>query len=297
VVITPVRNEVNYLPLTIESMVAQALRPVQWIIVDDGSSDGTPAIVERFQAVHPWITLVRRADRGHRAPGGGVIEAFYDGYAEVADPQWDFLVKLDGDLSFGPDYFERCLARFAQEPRLGLAGGLVCAQRNGALTIDFVGDPPFHVRGATKIYKRECWDRISPLIKAPGWDTVDELKANLHGWLTWTFPDLKLVQHKPTGSADGNWQNWFKNGRANYITGYHPLFMAVKCLSRAAHKPYVLAAAGLWSGFISGYFASVAQVDDREMIGFLRREQMKRLFGQASIWTEYPSPPQEFITN
>ena len=112
--------------------------------------------------------------------------------------------------------------------------------------------PVFHVRGATKIYRRECWEQIGGLKVLTGWDTIDELKANMVGWNTKTFTELRLIQHKTTGSADGDWKNYVKNGLANYITGYHPAFMMLKCIKRLAEKPYILVSAGLFWGFLKG---------------------------------------------
>ncbi len=115
------------------------------------------------------------------------MDAFYAGFSLIEAEKWDFLVKLDGDISFAPDYFERCLERFASDPKLGIGGGTVCADVDGVSRVESVGDPPFHVRGATKIYRRACWDQIAPLIKAPGWDTLDEVKANYLGSRTRWF--------------------------------------------------------------------------------------------------------------
>ena len=284
VIITPVRDEALYIQKTIASVLAQTILPAQWVIVDDGSTDGTGEILGRYAAQHAWIKDIHRANRGHRASGGGVIEAFYDGYAALGDTGWEFIVKLDGDLSFPPDYFERCLARFAAEPRLGIGGGMVCFDDQGQLREESVGDPPFHVRGATKIYRHACWDKISPLVKAPGWDTIDEVKANMHGWTTRTFRDLKIVQHKATGTVDGSWRNWFKNGRANYITGYHPLFMLGKCAKRALRKPLFLEAIALWAGFCSGYVKRIPQADDSDVIRYLRQQQLRRLLLRSSLY-------------
>lgn len=284
IIITPVRDEEKYIRFTLESVVAQTVRPAQWSIVDDGSSDQTPQILDDYSKEYPWIHVIRRVNRGFRKSGGGVIEAFYDGYSSINDMDWDFVVKLDGDLSFAPDYFERCFSHFAAEQNLGLGGGMVCRLENGNLKEDSTGDPPFHVRGATKIYRRNCWDRISPLAKAPGWDTIDEVKANMHGWSTRTFRDLYLVQHKPTGHADGSWRNWFKNGLANYITGYHPLFMLAKCLKRLFHSPYFVISAALFAGFYSGYLKRVPQVEDVRCIRYLRKQQIRRLLGFSSIY-------------
>jgi len=142
----------------------------------------------------------------------------------------------------------------------------------------------FHVRGATKIYRKDCWDAIGGLLKAPGWDTLDEVKANMMGWKTQSFTDLKLAHYRPTGAADGTWLNYVNNGTANYISGYHPLFMLLKCIKRLTEKPYIVVSAGLMYGFISGYIKRIPQVEDRELISYLRKQQMKQLLFQESIW-------------
>ena len=262
------------------------------MIIDDGSTDDTPRILQAAAQRHPWITVLQRRDRGFRKAGGGVIEAFEQGYAELFDEgkaeaaasDWDFLVKLDGDLSFERDYFEKCIARFAAEPRLGIGGGTISIPRDGRLVPECPEDVDFHVRGATKIYRRACWEQLGGLLAAPGWDTLDELKAQMVGWDTLTFPELPVQHHRPTGAADGTWKNWVKNGRANYITGYHPLFMLFKCLRRVFMPPYVVSAAGLWTGFVLGYLERVPQIDDPTLIQFLRHQQLRRLTFQKSLW-------------
>jgi glycosyltransferase involved in cell wall biosynthesis len=291
VVITPVRDEAHYLPDTISAMVRQTVLPAQWIVVDDGSTDGTGELVEAAAREHSWMTSVRRNNRGYRKSGGGVVEAFYDGYAAVRDTGWDFIVKLDGDLAFDPTYFETCLRLFREDPQLGIGGGTVLVRHNGALEIDSPSDPYFHVRGATKIYRRACWEQIAPLVRAPGWDTIDEVKANMHGWGTRTFPDVSVVQHRATGAAAGEWRNWYKNGLANYVTGYHPLFMMAKCVKRAFHRP-PLAAAALCAGFCSGYVKRLPTVDDERAIRYLRRQQVLRLMARPSIYSKPQIAPR-----
>ena len=263
-------------------MLAQTIRPEEWMIVNDGSTDDTGAIVDRYASQHSWIKPLHRQNRGFRKSGGGVIEAFYEGYGALASSEWDFLVKFDGDLSFGPDYFERCFNYFSAEPTLGIGGGDVYHDIGGSLVLE--QNPRFHVRGATKIYRKACWDALGGLIRDPGWDTLDEVKANMLGWTTHSFPDLKLIHHKYTGSADGTWGGWVKNGRANYIAGYHPIFMTVKCLKRAFQRPYLISALALFYGFITGYLGGVQQVPDPALIRYLRNQQMNRLLSKSSIW-------------
>lgn len=284
VVITPVRDEANYISKTIQSMMSQTIRPQQWIIVNDGSKDATGQLADKASADQAWIHVVHRQDRGFRKSGGGVIEAFYDGYKKIEDSEWDFLIKLDGDLEFEPDYFECCFGKFVENEKLGIGGGAVYCRKNGGLAEEFAFDPAFHVRGATKIYRATCWKDIGELIHSTGWDTLDEVKANMLGWTTGTFKDVRIIQNKLTGSADGSWKNWVKNGRANYIVGYHPLFMLMKCLKRMLNHPYGIGALGLGWGYMSGYLKGIPQIEDRQLINYLRQQQIRRILNKSSLW-------------
>jgi poly-beta-1,6-N-acetyl-D-glucosamine synthase len=284
IVIAPVRDEAAYIQRTLESVASQTNLPVQWIIVNDGSTDETGRLIEEAAAKYSWIKAVQRENRGARRAGGGVVEAFYAGLEHLEDREWEYLVKLDGDVTFESDYFERCFEKFAKESRLGIGGGLICNNVGGILQAESKVDPPFHVRGATKIYRRECWQDLGGLVKAPGWDTIDELKANMLGWSTRTFPDIKILHHRPAGAAYGTWSNWVKNGRANYVTGYHPVFMLLKCISRLTKKPYIVAGAGLAWGFVTGYFKGVSRGVEPEVMLYLHRQQMNRLFLKKSLW-------------
>jgi biofilm PGA synthesis N-glycosyltransferase PgaC len=282
VVVTPVRDEGQYIEKTILSMLAQTISPAEWVIVNDGSTDDTGKIVDKYAQNYSWIKVLHRDNRGFRKSGGGVVEAFNAGYNTLATSDWDFLVKFDGDLSFDPDYFEQCFKYFSKEPKLGIGGGDVYHEIGGSLVLE--RNPRFHVRGATKIYRRACWNTLGGLIQAPGWDTLDEVKANMLDWKTRCFPDLKLVHHKQTGSADGKWGNWVKNGRGSYISGYHPVFVLLKCLNRLFKRPVLIGGLGLLYGFVSGYLKRIPQVDDKALISYLRKQQMNRILMKESIW-------------
>ena len=238
VIITPVRDEEQYIEKTISSVTSQTLKPVEWIIVNDGSVDNTGSIIDKYATEYSWIKTVHRSNRGFRKAGGGVIEALYAGYNVVEFKDWDFIVKLDGDLSFETWYFEKCFQHFDKDSKLGIGGGVIYSIINGKPELEKT--PVFHVRGATKIYKKECWIGIGGLINAPGWDTIDEVKANMLGWETKSFSDLQILHLRYTGGAEGTWRDMVKNGRANYIAGYHPLFMLLKCTKRMFQKPFLL---------------------------------------------------------
>ena len=282
VIITPARDEEAHLQETIESVVAQTIRPIEWLIVNDGSTDRTGEIIHKYSARYPWIRAIHRTNRGFRKAGGGVVDAFNDGYRQLTTKDSDYIVKLDGDLSFEPNYFEKCFNHFANETRLGVGGGVMCYIQNGKKS--FEANPAFHVRGATKIYRRACWDAIGGFWPAPGWDTMDEVKASMLGWTTRSFPELHLLHHRYTGAADGTWANLVKNGRANYVCGYHPVFMLLKCLRRLGYKPYIVGSVALLYGFLSGYTQRIPQVDEPETIKYLRKQQLARLTGRETIW-------------
>jgi hypothetical protein len=210
------------------------------------------------------------------------VEAFYEGYRALECDDWEFLVKLDADLSFPADYFEKCFAHFRREPRIGIGGGEICHLVGGELKRE--ANPRFHVRGATKIYKRSCWEAIGGLWSAPGWDTIDEVKANMLGWGTRSFADLPLHHHRLTGSAEGHVRDRMKHGLACYVSGYHPLFVAASCVYRLFRKPYIVGSAAMGYGFVKGFFARTPQVNDAAMIHYIRNQQLRRICGLQSIW-------------
>ncbi|MEZ5245291.1 MAG: glycosyltransferase family A protein [Acidimicrobiales bacterium] len=282
VVVSPARDEAEYLPYTMRSMVAQTWRPAKWVIVNDGSTDGTGEIAREFAADHDWIEVIDRRDRGSRRPGGGVVEAFSEGFALMDGIDWEFAVKLDSDLDLPEDYFERCLQRMIDEPELGIAGGMIENDIDGKLVLE--EHPMFHVRGATKIYRRSCWDAIGGIHAVKGWDTLDELKAALNGYTTRSFRDIILIQRRFTGDGQGQWPNWQKNGEAAYVCGYHPAFVLAKAVRRCFIRPWVIAGAGLVVGYCKAVINRRERVDDPELLAYVREQQWRRLTGRSSAW-------------
>lgn len=281
-VITPVRDEAKRIKATIESVQRQTIRPEEWVIVNDGSTDGTGDILDQAADQYSWIHVVHRKNRGFRKAGGGVMEAFHDGYGTVVCKEWEFLVKLDADLSFAPDYFEKCFEYFERDPQLGIGGGEIQHNISGALKVE--ENPKFHVRGATKIYRRECWEAIGGLWRAPGWDTIDEVKANMLGWKTYAFQDLRLLHDRFTGSEEGLMRDRVKHGVACCVSGYHPLFVLASCLRRIGQKPYVMGSAAIAYGYVKGHFSGAPRLKEQAYIAYIRGQQMRRLCGLPTIW-------------
>lgn len=282
VIISPVRDEETVIKETIESVCGQTKRPVEWVIVNDGSSDCTGAIAEQYAAKHAWIHVLHRGDRGFRKSGDGVMEAFYHGYNLLHHKDWDFLVKLDGDLSFSPDYFEKCFAHFSEDASLGIGGGEIRHFIDSQMKPE--KNPRFHIRGATKIYRRACWEAIDGLWLAPGWDTIDEVTANMMGWKTYTFLELGLFHHRLTGLEEGLIRDRIKHGVACYVSGYHPLFVAASCFRRLTQKPRMLGSIAILYGFLKSHVTHPPRMHDRSYLVYIRAQQLRRLCGMETIW-------------
>ena len=196
-VISPVKDEERYVEHTIRSMVNQTRPPARWIIVDDGSSDRTPELIERYARQHPFIHVVRNPRGQPRQPGSAVIRAFNRGYEEARTLgiPYEVIVKLDCDLSFERDYFEQLLARLEVDAGLGIASGVYSENMNGDDWAE-IPMPSYHAAGASKVIRRACWEAIGGFVQSRGWDTVDEIRAMHLGWRTTHFLDLPMRHWK-----------------------------------------------------------------------------------------------------
>jgi biofilm PGA synthesis N-glycosyltransferase PgaC len=275
-VVTPVRNEAEFIEQTVESMIGQTVRPVEWIIVNDGSTDQTADIVARYAAQHPWMKLVNREDRGARKRGQGVVEAFYTGFDALTD-DYDYVVKLDGDLSFEPTYFESLLQEFVSNPKLGIAGGGVYEQPDGRTWVLYIVSD--QVRGATKVYRRQCFQEIGGLQPTTGWDGIDEWQARRLGWMVQSFPRPRIYHHRYTGTATGSVKSRVEEGNAAHFMGYHPLYLIARGLRHMFSRPYLVGGVAMIFGYLSAWLRRQERVPDRDLIRFIRHTQLRQLTG------------------
>ncbi|MCB0805052.1 MAG: glycosyltransferase family 2 protein [Bacteroidales bacterium] len=275
IIVTPVRNEEDYFGKTLESVANQTIKPKEWIIVNDGSTDKTPDLIDDYRSQYSWIKRVDRPQNDHR-PGPGVVLAFYDGFEKRTDKNFDFVIKLDADLSFEPDYFEFLLNEFAQNPKMGMASGTTYNVFGENLVIDKM--PEDHVRGAAKMYRKECFDQIGGIQVVLGWDTLDELKAQMLGWETRSYKHLVLKHYKPIGFKQKNTlkRELLAGERLNYL-GYHPLFAILKCFYNLRRKPFLVGGALMFAGYLGAVLGGGEKNPDKEMVKFYRKKQMKRL--------------------
>ncbi len=275
-IISPVRNEEAFLAKTIDSVASQKILPVEWIMVNDGSSDRTEEIIKEYMHRYSWIKLINLEDRGFYYPGTGVVHVVQKGFEQIKTQDWDFLVKLDCDLEFDNDYFESLFLEFEKNPSLGIASGCTYKPLNGkCIRENAQRDHPF---GASKVYRRECWNEIGGMIPVPGWDLADVLQAQIIGWETRCFYELKLMHFRRGGSRrKGLLRPKFIQGRYEYQHGYSFFFTLLKAGYNLFSTPMIIGSITKISGYIYAFIAREPYLFEPEMRSFLRKKHRKFL--------------------
>ncbi len=216
-IIIPAHNEEKFLKKTLDSLVTQTLQPTKIVVVNDGSTDGTQEIIDSFSAKHSNITSITSHLQSEHQPGSKVINAFYKGY-ETLDGEFDIICKFDADLIFPKDYVKRISEIFQKDPEIGMVGGFCTVKKNGTWSVENLTNKD-HIRGALKAYRKACFIQIGGLMNAMGWDTVDELLAQFHGWKIATDQTLHVKHLKPTGATYTKAAK-YKQGEAFYKMRY-----------------------------------------------------------------------------
>ena len=276
IVISPVKNEAEFIELTIKSMIDQIHKPILWVIINDGSTDDSEEIVRKYQKEHSWIKLINRPNDIIRKRGKGVVEAFYEGFKTI-DDDYDFIVKLDGDVSFGPDYFSSLIKEFISDPRLGIAGGGLYEKPDGInWKLNTTED---HVRGATKMYRKACFEEIGGLKPSMGWDGIDEWTALSKGWGVKSFLNLKFMHYRYTGAATGYLKSFYEQGYGAFRMGYHPLYLIARGIRRMNDRPFIIGGlAMIWAYFVA-WLRREEMLTSYDIVQFVRKAQMQKLVG------------------
>ena len=281
ILITAARNEEDLIEGTIRSVISQTVLPVRWIIVSDGSTDKTDEIVAGYARSHPWIGLIRMPEHRDRS-FASKAHCFNRGYREMGQQPYEIIGNLDADITFEPDYFEFLLAKFSEDPRLGVAGTPFV---EGATHYDFRYASMEHVSGACQMFRRECFEEIGGYIpiRGGGIDWLAVTTARMKGWTTRTFIEKTCVHHRKIGTGDsGPWAALFKYGKKNYMLGNHPLWQISRSVFQMRRKPYIWGGVLLMSGYVWGYITRLKRPLSRELLIFYRGEQMRRLKDIAS---------------
>jgi biofilm PGA synthesis N-glycosyltransferase PgaC len=278
IVVSPMKNEEKHVIRTLNSMVVQTVKPLEWVIVNDGSTDASPNIVADFSKRFPWIRLLNVAGLGERLPehyGGHVVDLIREGLAHVQSEDFEYLVKLDCDISFENNFFETILAAFERDPGLGISSGISFIVQGGRLIEEKTAEK--HTLGATKVYRRDCFLDIDGLVPTMGWDGIDEIKARMKGWEARPIRDLIFVHDRPEGMASGLLASGVERGKGSYYMGYHPLFLIARACWRMVNPGLFADGIGLLAGYFSSMFRRSERIPDREFVRFLRRQQLRKL--------------------
>ncbi|WP_147114286.1 glycosyltransferase family A protein [Tateyamaria sp. syn59] len=280
ILISPCKNEGAYIEKTLISIRDQTVPPAQWIIVDDGSTDNSAEIIEKYLPSMPYIKVVNRP-KGERRVGGGVIEAFNTGLAAVDVADYEYLCKLDVDLDLPPRYFEILLERMAADPRLGTASGKayymhpITNERKSELCGDEASV------GMTKFYRRTCFEEIGGFVAEVGWDGYDCHRARWFGWraISWNDPDLQFIHLRPMGSSQKSiYRGRIRHGKGQFHLGAHPLFFTLSSLYRSVRqRPYVTGTLFSIYGYMKAWLQGEKRFGDRDMTAFIRAYQMRAL--------------------
>src|SRR5271155_3016945 len=276
VLITPARNEADYIELTLKSVVAQSVVPLKWVIVSDGSTDGTDDLVRKYAADHRWIELLQMPERKERHFAGKAL-AVNAGHARMEGLQYDVIGNLDADVSFDPDYFAFLMDRFAENPKLGV-GGTAFREGNLSYNYEFVGIE--HVSGMCQMFRRECFEEIGgyAAIRSGGIDLIAVLSARAKGWETRTFVERTFVHHRSQGGAlHTGLRERLHMGRKDYLLGNHPMWEVFRSVYQMAQKPYFIGGFLVLASYFWNAIRGVERSIPDELMAIRRSDQLKRL--------------------
>lgn len=276
VIVTPARNEAAFIERTIQSVVAQTIRPLKWVIVSDGSTDGTDEIVKNYLAEHDWIEMIRMPERKERHFAGKVL-AFNAGFERVKNLDYEFIASLDADITFDSEYFAFLLGKFAVNPMLGLVG---TPFREGNESYDYRFVSIEHVSGACQLFRRQCFAQIGGYVPVEGGgvDHVAVIKTRFNGWKTRTFTEKVCEHHRTQGSAiHGTWKTKFRVGALDYALGGHPLWETCRAFYQMSKRPWIIGGCLIFAGYFWSFVCRRKRPVSDDLVRFRRREQMARL--------------------
>jgi glycosyltransferase involved in cell wall biosynthesis len=289
VLMTAAHNEEADIERTIQSVLAQTIRPVRWLIVSDNSTDRTNEIVQRYADQHSFICFHRVT----RAPGrdfASKIVALRSGEHLLQGASYEFIGNMDADLSVEPTYFEDLMRQFEAHPRLGLAGGFVYEEVNGKFESRVV-NRVYSVAHAAQLVRRECYEAIGgyAVLRYGGEDWHAQTSARMKGWDAQSIPELKIFHHRPTGGASSFYRSAFRLGKLDYSFGTYFLFELIKCAGRLFKGPMLIGGLIRMVGYLDSYMRREPFLLSPELVAYLRKEQRERmlsLFGKSGAHTK-----------
>ena len=270
-------NEERYLPTFLASVAAQTRPPDELLLVDDGSTDASAAIAERFAQEHPYARALRRPRRPverDRLANAAVVASFEWGVEQLEQVP-DVVSKMDADLDLTPTLFAAVERELSADAALGVVGSFLCVEDGGRLRREF--NPVDHVRGPNKFYRWSCFEDIAPLVPHLGWDTVDEIKARMHGWRSRSLelPEGDPLHMRPTGLHDGRLRAFRRWGTCAWCFGQPAAIVFAGGFTRIAERPYVLGGLNYVVGWALAGLRGAPRVD-ADVRAFVRGEKRRQ---------------------
>jgi len=278
VLITPARNEEEFIEKTLKSVAHQTYLPLKWVIVNDGSTDGTPSRIDPYLSKYDWIELVNlpmRRERNFAAK----VHAFNAGQEKVKNLNYEIIGNLDSDVSLDPDHFEFLLNRFKEDPRLGVAG-TVFREESGYNSETDSLEGQLHVSGQCQLFRRQCFADVGGYFanKAGGIDWIAVTTARMKGWKTRSFREKSFFHHRHLGTAERSAiAAAFSYGEKDYYLGGHPVWQFFRVTYRMVKPPYVVEGLALGLGYGWAAVRRAKRPISKELMAFHRREQMRKL--------------------
>ena len=277
VLITPARNEAAFIEKTIQSVVAQTVLPKRWVIVSDGSSDGTDEIVQKYTDGREWLELLHLSEQQERN-FAAKVRVFNAGYERVKALSFDIIGCLDADITFSEDYFAYLLEKFETMLELGVAGTHYVEGDFHSYDDSYIN--AHHVNGGCQLFRRACFEDIGGYvpIKGGGVDWLAVTTARMKGWTTYSFAERVFHHHRKIGTAGGNELiSRFNYGKKDYFLGGHPLWELFRGVFQMTKKPYLVGGLAVLLGYFWCWVTRFERPVSPELMRFHREEQLERL--------------------
>jgi biofilm PGA synthesis N-glycosyltransferase PgaC len=276
VVISAVCNETSNIAALIDSVRTQTILPEKWIIVNDGSSDGTLEILEDKCSELPWVQIVSRPNKGYVGLSGGeVLSAITEGLLLLRGFDYEYIAKVDGDSILEPIYFESLIEQCERDPLLGIASGSCWESRFGQhyvlRTIPGSAWPP------ARLYRRSCFEGVSVGNPVLGWDMLHVLRARSAGWRVKAFSAPRFLHTRRMGSRGGVVRGKFRYGRTSYLLGYSRIYFALRLLYQMWCYPQIVGSIAMALGYLRSVIQREGPVVNEREKAEMRRMQKECL--------------------
>jgi glycosyltransferase involved in cell wall biosynthesis len=283
ILVTPCKNEEDSLPTLAESVINQTIQPKLWVIVDDGSTDRTPEILQKLTVKYNWIQMIKLIEKP-RDLGAHVAHVYRSGfdyainYCANIHLEYEFIGSVDADIILYNDYFESLIYELKRNPNLGICSGHMGNIVNEEIIwSDFRNDLP---NGGARLWQKKCFQNTGGYLLTCSPDSVSNVKAIIKGWETRNFDHIKAISTRPYSSAEGQWKGYKILGANNYFIGYTPIHIILKGIKLLYSKSGYFKT-GVGVAYICGYFREFfkksPRIEDAEILNYYKKKRLTEI--------------------